>query len=81
MSITAIPSLPSTTPSVSGSSGDSPAPQPLQAAANAAGDTIQLSEAQRVYQLYNQGLPVSEIADSLSLSVAAVNHYLNLSAG
>jgi DNA-binding NarL/FixJ family response regulator len=55
--------------------------QPAQAPAanpNSGADTVQLSVAQQVYQLYNQGQKVSEIASALSLSVAAVNSYLNL---
>lgn len=40
-------------------------------------DTVQLSEAQQVYQLYNQGQTVSQIASSLSLSVSEVNIYLS----
>jgi len=46
---------------------------------NALTDTVQLSEAERVYQLHDQGQPVSQIANSLSLSVAAVNSYLEIS--
>ena len=57
----------------------SPAPAPkAQPAPKAATDTVQLSVAQQVYQLYNQGQRVSQIASSLSLSEAAVNGYLNL---
>jgi len=56
-----------------------PAARP-QPAANAGGDTVQLTEAQQVYQLYNQGQRVSQIATNLSLTQAAVNSYLNLSA-
>lgn len=59
-------------------SNDAPA-QPAQAAANASTDTVKLSEAQQIYQLYNQGQSVSQISTSLSLSVAAVNSDLNLS--
>lgn len=54
-----------------------PAPQ-VQPTANVSSDTVQLTEAQRVYQLYNQGQRVSQIASSLSLSQAAVSGYLNL---
>ena len=57
-----------------------PAARP-QPATNVAADTVQLTEAQQVYQLYNQGQRVSQIASSLSLSQAAVNGYLNLSTG
>jgi DNA-binding NarL/FixJ family response regulator len=38
--------------------------------------TVKLTEAQQVYQLYNQGQPVSQIASNLSLTVSAVNSYL-----
>ena len=60
------------------SANQAPAPKP-QPVANAATDTVQLTEAQRVYQLYNQGQKVSQIASSLSLTQAAVNGYLSLS--
>jgi DNA-binding CsgD family transcriptional regulator len=79
MGITAIPSLLSDAASAGPSSGSPAAQPPPQPTANAAGDTVQLTEAQQVYQLYNQGLQVSQIASTLSLSVAAVNSYLNLS--
>jgi DNA-binding NarL/FixJ family response regulator len=79
MGITAIPSLLSDAASAGPSSGSQAAQSPPQPTANAAGDTVQLTEAQQVYQLYNQGLQVSQIASTLSLSVAAVNSYLNLS--
>jgi DNA-binding NarL/FixJ family response regulator len=39
-------------------------------------DTVQLSQAQRVLQLHDQGETVSQIAAGLDLSVAAVNGYL-----
>jgi DNA-binding NarL/FixJ family response regulator len=62
------------------SANASPAPPAAkpQPAANVAADTVQLSEAQQVYQLYNQGQRVSQIASNLSLTQAAVNGYLNL---
>jgi DNA-binding NarL/FixJ family response regulator len=41
-------------------------------AANVATDTVQLTEAQQVYQLFNQGQSVSQISSSLGLSVASV---------
>jgi|HubBroStandDraft_6_1064221.scaffolds.fasta_scaffold253383_2 DNA-binding NarL/FixJ family response regulator len=44
-------------------------------------DTVQLSEAQQVYQLYNQGQTASQIATSLSLSVSEVNIYLGGTGG
>jgi DNA-binding NarL/FixJ family response regulator len=58
-------------------SNAAPAARP-QPATKAATDTVELTEAQRVYQLYNQGQKVAQIATSLSLSEAAVNGYLNL---
>ena len=45
---------------------------------SSAGYTVQLSEAQQVYQLYNQGQQVTQIAATLNLSVAAVNNYLGI---
>jgi DNA-binding NarL/FixJ family response regulator len=56
-----------------------PAARP-QPTANEAGDTVQLTESQQVVQLYNQGQRISQIASSLSLSEAAVNIYLDLTA-
>jgi DNA-binding CsgD family transcriptional regulator len=53
--------------------------RPTEQAATASTDTVQLSVAQQVYQLYNQGQQVSQIAQSLSLSVGEVNSYLSLS--
>jgi DNA-binding NarL/FixJ family response regulator len=53
----------------------SPQPQP---AANAQADTVRLSEAQQVYQLYNQGQAISQIASTLNLTVSAVNVYLGV---
>jgi DNA-binding NarL/FixJ family response regulator len=55
-----------------------PQPQP-QLSANGSSDAVQLTEAQQVYQLYNQGMQIPQIASNLSLSVAAVNSYLNIS--
>jgi DNA-binding NarL/FixJ family response regulator len=54
-------------------------PQPTTPASNASVDVVQISEAQRVSELYRQGQTVSQIASDLSLSVAAVNSYLELS--
>lgn len=52
-------------------------PQPT---INNSGDTVRLSESQQVYQLYNQGQQVSQIATTLSLPVEIVNNYLGISA-
>ena len=60
------------------SSNAAPAP-PAPPAAKASTDTVKLSEVQQVYQLHNQGKSVSQISTTLSLSVAAVNSYLNIS--
>jgi DNA-binding NarL/FixJ family response regulator len=53
--------------------------QTVQPTTNAAEDTVKLSEAQQVYQLYNQGQAVSQIATTLSLTVSTVNSYLDIS--
>lgn len=50
-------------------------------AVNTATDTVQLTEAQQVYQLFNQGQLVSEIAAQLNLTVSAVNLYLGVTSG
>jgi DNA-binding NarL/FixJ family response regulator len=39
---------------------------------------VRLSESQQVYQLYNQGQRVTQIATSLNLPVSAVNNYLGI---
>jgi DNA-binding NarL/FixJ family response regulator len=82
----AIASLQTAVSSVTGSASSNAAaapqqnqPQQTQAQVSTSAYTVQLTEAQQVYQLYNQGLPVTQIASSLSLSVAAVNSYLSLS--
>jgi DNA-binding NarL/FixJ family response regulator len=84
MSIAAIPNSVSTAASAAKPSSNVPAAQPSpqpEPAATSEPDTVQLTEAQQVYQLYNQGQQVPQIADTLRLSVAAVNGYLNLSSG
>lgn len=80
MSITAVPSV-AAAPSVSDGRPalNPPTAQQVQPPANAKTDTVRLTEAQQVYQLYNQGQQVRQIAGSLNLTVAAVNNYLNLS--
>jgi DNA-binding NarL/FixJ family response regulator len=52
-------------------------PQPQPTASNP-GYTVQLSEAQQVYQLYNQGQQIPQIAAALNLPVNTVNDYLGL---
>lgn len=61
-------------------SGKTAAAQPSVASTrqtSTAADVVQISEAQRVYQLYNQGQTIQQIALGLNLSVAAVNEYLS----
>ncbi|MFZ1011100.1 MAG: hypothetical protein WAN65_29950 [Candidatus Sulfotelmatobacter sp.] len=50
--------------------------QPTNQQTASSADTVRLTEAQQVYQLYNQGQAVSQIASNLSLTVSAVNGYL-----
>ncbi|MFZ0958434.1 MAG: hypothetical protein WAN60_18980 [Candidatus Sulfotelmatobacter sp.] len=73
--------FPNAPPPVANASSNAAAAQPAQADTNAATDTVQLTEAQQVYQLFNQGQSVSQISSSLGLSVASVNSYLNISNG
>jgi DNA-binding NarL/FixJ family response regulator len=76
-----IASVALSTSSIAAKSASNPAPaqpKPAQPSAQASEDTIRLTAAQQVYQLYNQGQRVSQIASALSLSVAEVNNYLNL---
>lgn len=82
MSITATNLFSAASAAVNGSSNApaAPPPQPTANAPSASGgaDTVQLTVAQRVYQLYNQGQQISQIASALSLSVDSVNSYLNI---
>jgi DNA-binding CsgD family transcriptional regulator len=72
--------LPNALPAAANASSSATATQPATAA-HVATDTVQLTEAQQVYQLFNQGQSVSQISSSLGLSVASVNSYLNISNG
>jgi DNA-binding NarL/FixJ family response regulator len=58
-----------------------PVQQQVQQAVNNSGDSVTLTEAQQVYNLYNQGQTVPQIATSLSLSVSMVNNYLGITQG
>lgn len=69
---------PSVAANPSANAGSAPPAVKPQPATNVAADTVQLTEAQQVYQLYNHGQRVSQIATSLSLTRAAVNGYLGL---
>ena len=77
---TSISSLFLATPSTTNTAAAAASAVKPQPAASAGADTVQLTEAQQVYQLYNSGQRVSQIASKLSLTEAAVNSYLNLSA-
>jgi hypothetical protein len=55
-------------------------PAPVQAqVTNEPTDTVQLTSAQQVYNLYNEGQSVPQIAFSLNLPVPVVNGYLGIS--
>jgi DNA-binding NarL/FixJ family response regulator len=41
-------------------------------------DTVTLTEAQQVYNLYNEGQTVLQISTSLSLPVGIINNYLGI---
>jgi DNA-binding NarL/FixJ family response regulator len=81
MSIAAIPSLVSAEPAAgsSATANELAAQQQSQPAVSSEAYSVQLTEAQRVYQLYDQGQQIPQIATNLNISVAAVNSYLNLS--
>jgi DNA-binding NarL/FixJ family response regulator len=76
MAITAINLFPATGANTNPNTATA---RPTEATTNVPTDTVELTEAQRVYALYNQGQPVSQIAQALSLSVDQVNGYLSIS--
>jgi DNA-binding NarL/FixJ family response regulator len=79
MSISISSSLPAAPVAVTNSSARPAAAQQTQQSTNASADTVRLSESQQVYQLYNQGEKISQIASNLSLTVSAVNSFLGIS--
>jgi DNA-binding NarL/FixJ family response regulator len=81
MSIAISSALATASLAAANSSSTTEAAQPAQPAANDAAYTVSLTEAQQVYNLYNQGQAVSQIASNLSLTVSAVNSYLGIAAG
>jgi DNA-binding NarL/FixJ family response regulator len=89
MSISITSSLATASLAAANSSSTSAAAQPAQPTAqpaaqptaNGSAYTVTLSEAQQVYNLYNQGQAVLQIASNLSLTVDAVNSYLGITAG
>ena len=68
------------TPSVSNQTAAAESAATRRPAATTTSDVVQLTLAQQVYQLYNQGQRVSQIASSLNLTEAEVNSYLALRA-
>jgi len=79
MSISISSSLSTASLAAANSSSTSAAAQKAQPTTNDPAYSVQLTEAQQVYQLYNQGQAVSQIATSLSLTVDTVNSYLDIS--
>jgi DNA-binding NarL/FixJ family response regulator len=55
-----------------------PIQQQAQQPTNNSTHTVTLTEAQQVYNLYNQGQTVPQISTSLSLPVSMVNNYLGI---
>jgi len=80
MSISISSSLSTASLAATNSSSTSAAARNPQPTINNSGDTVKLSESQQVYQLYNQGQAVSQIATTLSLPVEIVNNYLGIAA-
>ncbi|MGD0570492.1 MAG: hypothetical protein ABSA78_18975 [Candidatus Sulfotelmatobacter sp.] len=80
MSISITSSLATASLAAANSSSTSAAAQSAQPTTNDSAYTVRLTEAQQVYNLYNQGQAVSQIASSLSLTEAAVNSYLGITA-
>ncbi len=78
MSISISSTLPAPAPAAANVAAKPAPAQPAQPITTASADTVRLSESQQVYQLYNQGQRVSQIAANLSLTVAAVNGYLGI---
>jgi DNA-binding NarL/FixJ family response regulator len=78
MSISISSTLPAPPPAAANAAAKPAPAQPVQPTTNASADTVRLAESQQVYQLYNQGQRVSQIAANLSLTVSAVNGYLGI---
>jgi hypothetical protein len=80
LSISSVPTTAAVTAANSGAAA-APAPQKVQQPVQtASADAVTLTAAQQVFQLYNQGKTVTQIATSLSLSVSLVNNYLGINA-
>ncbi len=78
MSIAISNSTATTLPAAAGSSTSAAAAPKPQAVTTNQSDTVQLSEALQVEQLYNHGQTVPQIESSLNLSAQAVDSYLHI---
>jgi DNA-binding NarL/FixJ family response regulator len=78
MSISISNVLSSTALTAAESSSAATAARVTQQAISEPEDTVKLTASQQIHQLYQQGQSVSQIADSLSLSVSLVNNYLGI---
>lgn len=81
MSISISSSLSIASLAAANSSSTSAAAQNTQPTTNASADTVRLTASQQVYQLYDQGQTVTQIATNLSLPVEIVNTYLGITGG
>jgi DNA-binding NarL/FixJ family response regulator len=80
MSLSISSSLSTASLAAANSSSTSTAARTPQPTTNDSAYTVKLTESQQVYQLYNQGQQVSQIAASLRLPVETVNNYLGITA-
>lgn len=71
----------SPSPAESASSSAPATINPVVTPNNTAEDTVELTAAQQVYNLYNAGQTVSQISFTMHLSVGVVNGYLGISGG
>jgi DNA-binding NarL/FixJ family response regulator len=78
MSISITSSLSTEPVAAANSSSTSAAARTPQPTTEKSAYTVTLTEAQQVYQLYNQGQQVSQIATSLQLPESMVNNYLGI---
>jgi len=78
MSISITSSLLTEPVAAANSSSTSAAARTTQPTTERSAYTVTLTEAQQVYQLYNQGQQVSQIATSLQLPESMVNNYLGI---
>jgi DNA-binding NarL/FixJ family response regulator len=81
MSISISSSLSTESFAAANSSSTSAAAPTQQGTTDQSAYTVRLTEAEQVYQLYDKGQQVSQIATSLSLPVSRVNNYLGIAGG